>query len=453
MQAEGKKYGIGMTAAACLWLGLFPLMQFGTFSSITKDKWICMYILLGVTAVGFLVDLCCRRLSRPRLPALIAGGVLLLWMVLSSLLSPYPGEPWWIGAGRRDGLATQLAYYGIFFLFCFSRVRRTPVLISAGVGLLAFATVVVLQRAGGNPLGLYPNGYSYENASRFQGTIGNVDMCSGYLLILVGLFFPAAVDALRGALRRQKKTGGSDEPAGEKKQNKRGLCALAFLALLGMLALCAWLFYEMEVRFGLLTIGVLIVWTLIRFLPKKLWLPALLLVVALALVFVWYYPGESISTLHELHEIMHGHIDYNYGTERVGVWIYCGKLISEGEYLLTGTGPDTFALRFNDFLNRYFEEHPDAHRLRYYYDSPHNEYIALVLNCGIPALLLFLVLVIGGCFGRPEWRDSVLAYGVQALLSFPVCLVTPMFWAVNGMSWSRAGEGVDPDRRGDPEVQ
>ena len=213
------------------------------------------------------------------------------------------------------------------------------------------------------------------------------------------------------------------------------------------------LFYEMEVRFGLLTIGVLIVWTLIRFLPKKLWLPALLLVVALALVFVWYYPGESISTLHELHEIMHGHIDYNYGTERVGVWIYCGKLISEGEYLLTGTGPDTFALRFNDFLSRYFEEHPDAHRLRYYYDSPHNEYIALVLNCGIPALLLFLVLVIGGCFGRPEWRDSVLAYCVQALLSFPVCLVTPMFWAVNGMAWSRAGEGVDPDRRGDAEVQ
>ena len=76
MQAGQTKNGIGMTLSACLWLGLFPLMQFGTFSSITRDKWICMYILTGVSLLCFLVDLCCRRLSRPRVFPLVTGALL-----------------------------------------------------------------------------------------------------------------------------------------------------------------------------------------------------------------------------------------------------------------------------------------------------------------------------------------------------------------------------------------
>ncbi len=440
MQAGQTKYGIGMTVSACLWLGLFPLMQFGTFSSITKDKWICMLILAGVTVVCFSVDLFCRRLSRPKLVPLIAGGLLLLWMAVSSFASPYPGRTWWIGAGRREGLCTQLCYISIFLLFCCSRVRRTPVLISAGAGLLAFLAVVLLQRAGGNPLGLYPENYSYETDPDFQGTIGNVDMCSGYLTVLVGLFFPAAADSLRNLVHAYRKKDEPVFPAANLLHKQRLLFPVVFLALVFLLAVCAWLFYTMEVRFGLLAMCVLAVWTLIRFLPKKLWLPVFLVVFAFALLFVWFWPGESISTLHELHEIMHGNIDYSFGTERIGVWIYCSKLLQEGERLLLGTGADTFVLRFNTFMSKYYQEHPGAYRLRYYYDNPHNEYLALVLNYGIPSLLFFLVLVIGGCFGRPAWRDSVLVYGIQALLSFSVCLVAPMFWVVSGMSWSAPPE-------------
>ena len=446
MQAGQTKNGIGMTLSACLWLGLFPLMQFGTFSSITRDKWICMYILTGVSLLCFLVDLCCRRLSRPRVFPLVTGALLLGWMTLSAFTSPYPGNPWWIGAGRREGLATQLAYYGLFFLFCCSRVRRGPVLFSAVAGLAVFTAVVVLQRAGKNPFGLYPGGHSFATAPGFQGTIGNVDVCSTYLLIVAGLAFPALVDALRRVFRPspaepEVPLSGPEDPRPAPKRKSRLLPLLAAAVLLLVLVVCAWLFYTMEVRFGLLTLAVLLVWTLVRFLPKKLWFPVLLLLMVLALALVWYYPFSSVSTLNELHEILHGHIDYNYGTERVGVWIYCAKLLSGGDHLLLGTGPDTFALRFNEFLNAYLKAHPDAPQLRYYYDSPHNEYIALLLNCGIPALLLFLVLVIGGCFGRPAWRDSVFAYGIQALLSLSVCLVSPMFWVVNGMAWSMAPPG------------
>ena len=56
-----------MTVSACLWLGWFPLLQFGSFHTITYDKWICMLVLTWLTLAGFLADAVMRRLSRPRL--------------------------------------------------------------------------------------------------------------------------------------------------------------------------------------------------------------------------------------------------------------------------------------------------------------------------------------------------------------------------------------------------
>ena len=72
----------------------------------------------------------------------------------------------------------------------------------------------------------------------------------------------------------------------------------------------------------------------------------------------------------------------------------------------------------------------------------------MLLNCGIPALVCFVILLLGGCFGRTAWRDGVMCYGIQALLSFSVCLVAPMFWVVFGMAWSmpppKKKEPADP---------
>ena len=109
-------------------------------------------------------------------------------------------------------------------------------------------------------------------------------------------------------------------------------------------------------------------------------------------------------------------------------------LKAEGR-LLAGTGADTFAARFNAFLSVWELSRPDAEYLTEYYDSPHCEYLALVSDCGIPALLCFLVLVFAGCSGAPAWRNSVLGYGVQAFLSFSVCIVAPMFWVLLGISF------------------
>ena len=428
MQSGQTKYGTGMTVSACLWLGLFPLLQFGSFHTITHDKWICMLVLTGLTLAGFLADAVMRRLSRSRLLPLLFGGGLLLWTVLSCLFSPYPGSPWWFGTGRREGLATQLCYLALFFLFSFSKVCKKVVLTAAGCGVLVFFAVVLIQRAGGNPFGLYPEGSGYEFAPDFQGTIGNVDMCSAYLVILCGLFLPELVGVLRDLVQKARTF-----PSSPRKSVKQVFYACLLLV---SLAAAVYLLFTIHVFSGQLALAVLVAVVLVRLLPKKARLPILVLLLAAVLLLVWFWPGEEGTEIWELHEILQGRPQYAFGSGRLGVLARTRTMLQTEGRLLLGTGADTFAKRFNAFLMTYEMAHPDEPYLDGYYDSPHCEYLALISNCGIPALLCFLALIVCCCLGRSPWCDTVLAYSVQLLFSFSVCLVAPMFWVVLGLTFT-----------------
>lgn len=428
MQSGQTKYGTGMTVSACLWLGLFPLLQFGSFHTITHDKWICMLVLTGLTLAGFLADAVMRRLSRPRLLPLLFGGGLLLWTVLSCLFSPYPGSPWWFGTGRREGLATQLCYLALFFLFSFSKVCKKVVLTATGCGVLVFFAVVLIQRAGGNPFGLYPEGSGYEFAPDFQGTIGNVDMCSAYLVILCGLFLPELVGVLRDLVRKARTV-----PSSPRKSVKQVFYACLLLV---SLAAAVYLLFTIHVFSGQLALAVLVAVVLVRLLPKKARFPVLVLLLAAVLLLVWFWPGEEGTEIWELHEILQGRPQYAFGSGRLGVLARTRTMLQTEGRLLLGTGADTFAKRFNAFLMTYEMAHPDEPYLDGYYDSPHCEYLALISNCGIPALLCFLALIVCCCLGRSPWCDTVLAYSVQLLFSFSVCLVAPMFWVVLGLTFT-----------------
>ena len=264
MQRIQAKNGIAMTVAACLWLGLFPLLQRFSYARITLDKWLFMLALCGVTLLCCLIDIICRFTAARRdgnraliasgpvlLLPVILGGLLLLWVVLSCLLSPYEADIWWIGASmRREGLATQLCYLGIFFCFIFGRVRLKPVLWAACGGVVLFAVVVLLQRHGGNPLGLYPAGRSYALNPEFQGTIGNIDMDTGYLCLISGFL-------LHGALRQFHTF----------RQDHSRSSLLAMICSLVALGLSIFLILTMQVQFGLITLAVLLAVTILRLLP------------------------------------------------------------------------------------------------------------------------------------------------------------------------------------------
>ena len=141
MQSVQPKYRVGMTISACLWLGLFPLLQGGTYARITHDKWFIMLVLTAFTFLCFLADTIApdriilneakrsRRISPPAggshrflLPLLLASA-LILWTVVSCVFSRFGPETWWLGGSARyEGLATQCCYFILFICFFFSRI-------------------------------------------------------------------------------------------------------------------------------------------------------------------------------------------------------------------------------------------------------------------------------------------------------------------------------------------
>ena len=447
MQQSHTRRGYGMTLSACLWLGIFPLLQGGTYAHITYDKWIIMLVLAAVTLCCFLFDRIHFHILRkkgsvagnekhfPLVPLLLAAA-LLFWTVLSCLRSDYSSVTWWLGeSARMEGLATQLCYLGIFVCFLFARIDRRPVLISSSLGITVFLVIVLQQRAGGNPLGLYPSGRSYELNPEFQGTIGNVDMGTGYVLLLAGFFLYAFFDSLfafqpsAGKIRLKEKEGRHP--------------VLSVISLISFL-ITLYLIVTMDVQFGIISLAVLFLFTLLRFLPKKARLSVLILLIILALIVVWFWPGHS-GGLWELHEVLHGRTRLSFGSNRIAVWYY--SLLLAKDHLLIGGGSGTFVARFNNFLASHgyiIPSEQDGLALPDYFDTPHNEYIAQLTDHGLPAMLLFIALLFIAIFRRREgwfpclspYSAAVLCYAVQAFFSFSVCLVAPMFWVILALSFT-----------------
>lgn len=425
-----------MTLAACLWLGLYPLLQGGSYVRITHDKWMAMLVLAALTLLCFLLDSFSRDLSFPRpggrrrLLPLLSAALLAFFTLLSCFLSPYPASVWWLGRDARyEGLASELIYFLLFFLFSFSRVRLKPVLLSAAAGVLSFCAVVLLQRGGGNPLGLYPAGTSYALNPEFQGTIGNVDIGTGYLCVLAGLF-------LFGGIRLWPS------------RNLPGSRAVLF-SVAAAFAVTFFLILTMGVQFGAVTLAVLLLCALFLFLPARLRLPLLILLLVLALLLVWFWPGSG-GGIRELHEILHGRGRLSFGSNRAAVWLFSLRL--SGERLWIGGGSATFPLRFNAFLsaNRLeIPEEQDGIPLPHYFDNPHSVYLAQLTDHGLPAALLFAALILFVLYRKREGgfpllspcSAAVLGYAVQAFFSFSVCILAPLFWILLGMALQ---ESPDP---------
>ena len=435
MQTVQPKYGKGMTLAACLWLGLFPLLQGGTYAHITHDKWICMLILTALTVLCFLADLFSRRTApfsasvRCAVP-LCLGAALLCFTLLSCLLSQSAPSVWWLGEGARyEGLATELCYFLLFFLFAFSRVNLKPVLLAAAAGVTAFLVIVLLQRGGGNPLGLFPPGTSFALNPEFQGTIGNVDMGTGCLCMLAGLFLLGGIHLFPFRNARGSRT----------------VLAVVVPAFL----VTVFLIVTMGVQFGIVTLAVLLLFTLIRFLPRRIRLPLLILLLVLALLLVWFWPGPG--DIRELHEILHGRGQLSFGSNRAAVWLYSLRLA--GERLLAGGGSATFPVRFNRYLaenNLTIPSWQDGVPLPDYFDNPHNVYLAQLTDHGLPTALAFAALILAVLLRKREGffpllapcSAAVLCYAVQGFFSFSVCIVAPLFWVLLGMALRESPEAL-----------
>ena len=144
-----------------------------------------------------------------------------------------------------------------------------------------------------------------------------------------------------------------------------------------------------------------------------------------ALLIIWFWPGRS-GGIWELHEIFHGRARLSFGSNRVAVWDY--SLRMSKDRLLFGGGSGTFPFRFNRFLadrGYVIPNEQDGIVLPDYFDNPHNEYIAHLTDHGLPAMLLFVALLLLSVFRNRErclpllkpCSAAVLCYMIQAFFS------------------------------------
>lgn len=490
-----------MTALAAMWLALFPFWQDGSFSRITHSKWVGMLVLTGVTLVVCvhmaLSLLRCREHGCLRIGAVqcIALGYFAL-VALSALFGSWQDilndsgqvTVLW-GARRYEGLATQLCYGAIFLCMSLTPPRLERVMDAAADGLLIFCGITALQYAGVNVLELFPAGRSILTNYEFQGTIGNIDMVVGYVSIVMPLLLCGF--ALRGSwLWLVSGTAGvllmlCMEVQSGLIVTAATLFALVLLSLVkpavrsrtmvvwggALLMISVRMMLRLPWLDGVETLSFDFTWPALgaalaslammapaypvsRHPGRKLpgWTVPVTVVVLciLALLAVYFAPLPRGNGLWELQEILHGRARDSFGSERIGIWRVTLEMSADS--LLFGTGPDTFLYAMDDYLLQ------TGQTLTQRFDNPHNMLLAILSNNGLPAMLAFIALcaaVLALALRRAEQEPMLLpaalavaCYLLQGMFTFSLCLVTPMFWAMLGVTAAMANAVPTPARKG-----
>ena len=139
------------------------------------------------------------------------------------------------------------------------------------------------------------------------------------------------------------------------------------------------------------------------------------------------------STHWEIQQTLKGQPRDSFGSYRFAVWRHTWRLAMD--HPIFGLGPGTYFYALRDLL------HAEGITLPQSFDSPHNMALSVLMDGGFPALILWLslmgFLIIRG-IRRGGWNAalalSLAACLVDGIFAFPVCVVTPIFWAVAGMS-------------------
>ena len=146
---------------------------------------------------------------------------------------------------------------------------------------------------------------------------------------------------------------------------------------------------------------------------------------------------------------MHGQLEDSFGSSRILIWRSVLALVPERPLL--GGGPGTLALRLEMSFSRYVPE--TGQTLSSFVDNAHNEYLRLLADTGALGLLSYLALLLcafARCLRRRGVRPvssalllSLVCYCIQDFFGLGLCLVSPLFWILLGLSQAAPLGGAD----------
>ena len=443
------------------------------------------------------------RLSGIKLPDW-AAAVYLLLVCVSAIASPLPDyyfgstNFWFFLDGvpeRHDGIITIAIYVMIYFTV--SRLYRPKerdwAVFAAAAS--AVSAIGLLQGIGYDIFTLYPYGYSGQTIGvydynyldiLFRATLGNVDIISPFVCIVIGFLLPLymksdrkirflylAAVILTFAMMIMGGADGGIVGVGiaialltafnitDKTAMSRMFFALSLSCLLTVIHPAAYAARDYYYQTGVMNTfhwgGIYkSIWVLgfsalmalslaIRFIPVwikgKPWKAALIAVACvMALAFAGIETAGSRitdegSVIYQAREVMHMRMDDGFGSGRGFLWDRTMNVVMDNFWL--GTGPDTFSYAFRDYqLEAQIVTNTE-------FDKAHNDYLQILICHGIFALAAFMALlfslaakVIPKVWEAPLFMAcaaACAAYMVQAFFGISTPMVTPLFFVMLGI--------------------
>ena len=413
---------------AALICTVFPLaVAPGGYRCIAETKFIA-YVVLTVLFLAALIPAVLKDRRSLRKPYLVQWliAAFWIWSLVSALASPWRSDAF-LGGARYEGwliLTLYCAAFAALSLCASSGGFQRPWLPAAALSVCCI--VALLQFFDLNPLWLFPGQLRWSGRETvyngaFLSTVGNADLtasilCTGFAFcwsLAVArrrwLYLLPAAFALVIILWSGIRAG--------------------LLGALAGLALClpAALAKGRKVRlrsYGILLVVCLLLLMLIRLIPM---------------------PGAA----GELSALLRGQAEDSFGSGRIYIWKNALRLV--GERPLLGGGPDTMGNR-----ELFFEKvTKDGVTIRRGIDCAHNEYLNVLVNQGIPALLLLLAalgVTLFRAFGRTDETAAVLraclvSYMTDAFFGISMPTNAAFFWLIFGLLAAETGAEPQPGSR------
>lgn len=476
---------------------LFPLLVDKTgFFKILECKWYSYLVIGGtylIAIIGVLLYFLIFKkvnyfkqikLSAVQWLALAFFGI----NAISCFLSPFFKDyNLFIGVGRGEGLIMVTLYSMTFLAISLFANFKKKYILYFSISSILINLIAILQYIGFNPFNMYQDGIGTHNVS-FMGTIGNVAFISAMFTILLSISFSAFL-----FLENEKKInkvihflsvlmgsfifGIINVQSGKVAffagllliipfiiTNNKRLSRFLLLTSAILSAYCINVIINPEYHYDLgklnfnfqfnyivvLFILVIAISIFLSQLLKKVkynitdkrkiikYFYLAILICGLLGIVMLYFFDFNIGILHEMHELLHGNFDDDFGTYRIFLWKRTFKIFPE--FPILGSGSDTFAIRF---MAKYTQDIAAIGPLTIN-DTAANVYLTMLINIGIVGLGSYLIFIFTqikkGLKNINEYSAilliSMICYLCQDCFNLSVVIVTPMFWLLMALHYS-----------------
>lgn len=481
---------------------LFPIMVDKTgFFHILECKWNYFVIIsttyISLSIIVFLYYLIVKKANYLRHIKFSmvqwTAIAFLLVNILSCFTSPFfRSYNLFIGVGRGEGLIVMSLYILTFlFVSIFATFKKRHILYFS-ISSIILNLIAVLQYIGFNPFNMYQDGIGTHNVS-FMTTIGNIDFISAMYCILLAVSLSSFIfleDSKCNKIIHLLSIylgffilGIIDVTSGKVaflsilvlffpyivKNNKRLARFIIIIATI-LMAYCSNIMLNPEYHYDISKLGIyfqfnyitllfILVCLILILLAKKLYstyysidnkkiIKSFYLSIGVLMllgILVLYFVNFKSGMLYEMHELLHGNFDDDFGTYRIFLWKRTFKLVYQ--FPILGSGPDSFAIRF---MARYTSDIASIGPLTIN-DTAANVYFTMLINLGIVGLFTYLSFIFfqlkEGIKNMNNYSKilfiTLICYLIQDFFNLSVVIVSPLFWLLMGLHYRSLKECVE----------